>query len=65
MVELVLAIFLVCMATLATMAIKAGLKLIDFMQFITGSIKRIEARQDEIAGLLRESRGRERENGNP
>ena len=65
MVELVLVIFVLCMATLATMAIKTGLKLIDFMLLITDSIKRIEARQNEIAGLLRESHDRERGNVNP
>ena len=65
MVELVLVVFLICMATLATMAIRVGLKMIDFMQFITVSIKKIEARQDEIVRLLQRNQGRERENDNP
>lgn len=58
MIELVLAVFLLCVVVMATMAVKIGFSVIDFTRATNKLLEEIKNRQDEIAGLLREGRGK-------
>lgn len=48
MIELVLVVFLVSVAVVATMSIKVGMKAIDFVEATYKFYERVDARQDEI-----------------
>jgi len=52
MIELVLVVFLVSVAAVATIALKVGLKAIDFIEATYGFYRRIEEQQKEIIRLL-------------
>jgi len=54
MIELVLVVFLVGVAAVTTVAVKVGLKLVDFIEDARRFQRGVESRQDEIIRLLKE-----------
>jgi len=62
MIETVLVIFLLLVAIVATMAIKVGIKAVDFIEATYKFYDRVEQQQEEIIRLLRtDSRPRREE----
>lgn len=55
MIEVVLIVFLVSVAAVATVTVKVGLKAIDFIEATYGFYNRVEAQQKEIIRLLQGS----------
>jgi hypothetical protein len=54
MIELVLVVFLLSVAVMATMMVKVGMKAVDFVDATYKFYDRIEAEQKEIIQLLKE-----------
>jgi hypothetical protein len=54
MIELVLVVFLLSVAVMATMAVKVGMKAVDFVDATYKFYDRIEEEQKEIIRLLKE-----------
>jgi len=54
MIELVLVVFLLSVAVMATMAVKVGMKAVDFVDETYKFYDRIEAEQKEIIQLLKD-----------
>jgi len=54
MIELVLVVFLLSVAVMATMAVKVGMKAVDFVDATYKFYDRIEEEQREIIQLLKE-----------
>ncbi len=54
MIELVLVVFLLSVAVMATMAVKVGMKAVDFVDATYKFYDRIEAEQKEIIRLLKD-----------
>ena len=54
MIELVLVVFLLSVAVMATMAVKVGMKAVDFVDATYKFYDRIEEEQKEIIQLLKE-----------
>ncbi len=52
MIELVLVVFLLSVAVMATMAVKVGMKAVDFIETTYKFYERIEGEQKEIIRLL-------------
>jgi hypothetical protein len=64
MIETVLVVFLLLVAIVATMAIKVGVKAVDFIEATYRFYDRVEARQEKILRALQNesgSRGEEKE----
>ncbi|MCX6349535.1 MAG: hypothetical protein NTV79_08580 [Candidatus Aureabacteria bacterium] len=53
MIELVLVVFLVGVAAVTTVAVKVGLKIVDFIEETRRFQRGVESRQDEIIRLLK------------
>lgn len=56
MIELVLIVFLISMAAIATMAVKVGIKAVDFIEDTRVFFREIKGRQDEIIRLLKDKK---------
>ena len=54
MIETVLVIFLLLVAIVATMAIKVGIKAVDFIEATYKFYDRVEKQQEEIILILRD-----------
>ncbi|GEM_PF-1081153 len=54
MIELVLVVFLLSVAVMATMAVKVGMKVVDFVDATYKFYDRVEEEQKEIIRLLKE-----------
>lgn len=54
MIELVLVVFLISVAVMATMAVKIGIKAVDFVDATYKFYSRVEEDQKEIIRLLKE-----------
>jgi hypothetical protein len=54
MIELVLVVFLLSVAVMATMAVKVGMKAVDFIDATYKFYDRIEGEQQEIIRLLKD-----------
>jgi hypothetical protein len=61
MIETVLVVFLLLVAIVATMAIKVGVKAVDFIEATYKFYGRVEKQQEEILRTLREKAGSRRE----
>ena len=57
MIETVLVIFLLLVAIVATMAIKVGIKAVDFIEATYKFYDRVEKQQEEIIRILRDKSG--------
>ena len=56
MIELLMIVFLVSVAVVATVAVKVGLKAIDFVEATYKFYERVDKRQEEIVRLLGEKK---------
>lgn len=63
MIETVLVVFLLLVAIVATMAIKVGVRAVDFIEATYKFYDRIEKQQEEIIQLLREKSDSRKEDG--